>query len=330
MHPGPERIREPSPLRGRQLPRLGHLPHAAQQLAKNLCNDAWVAGYNGCSAHRRGAYVRPVAKVTHDPTEPIMRALLALAAAAALLISVGCSKQPVVPQANLRIQMTDAAGPYDAVNLVVTEVAVHLESGDTLSSWEVLDVGASTYDLTTLRNGVFATLATGLVPPGHYTQLRLKLGAGSNVVVGGVTCPLVVPSGMQSGYKLVGEFDVPATGLIELALDFDALRSIHQTGSGKYMLRPTVRVMPMYDVGAISGRVVPDSTEAWVCAIAGTDTVATTLPAIDGRFTLTPLAAGTYDVAIHPTGAWRDTTIAGVGVVAQQISALGDIQLTAK
>ena len=63
------------------------------------------------------------------------------------------------------------------------------------------------------------------MPAGHCTQIRLKLGAGSNVVVDGVTYPLTVPSGLQSGYKLVGEFDVPASGLVELALDLDAARS---------------------------------------------------------------------------------------------------------
>ncbi len=44
----------------------------------------------------------------------------------------------------------------------------------------------------TLRNGVFTTLALAHVPAEHYTQIRLKLGTGSNVMVGGVTYPLTV------------------------------------------------------------------------------------------------------------------------------------------
>ncbi len=260
-----------------------------------------------------------------------MRPLLALGLVAALLAVTGCSKSVTpVSGGNLRVMMTDAAGPFDAVNLVVTEVSVLMDAGDSTSSWQVLKLENATFDLLKLRNGVFTTLALGTVTPGHYGQIRLKLGAGSNVVVGGATYPLTVPSGLQTGYKLVGDFTVPATGLIELALDFDASRSIIQTGNGRYMLKPTVRVMPMLDVGAIAGRILPDSTAAWVFAINGADTVATTLPALDGTFKLTPLAAGTYNLGVHPLAGFRDTTIAGVAVVAQQTTTVPDIQLTAK
>jgi len=220
---------------------------------------------------------------------------------------------------------------------VVNEVAIHrglpdsLEAdgaADSVSGWEILSDHAATYDLMKLRNGVFVTLAQGPAPAGHYTQIRLKLGAGSNVVVDGVTYPLTVPSGLQSGYKLVGEFDVPASGLVELALDFDAARSIHQTGNSRYMLQPTVRVMPTYDVGAIAGTIVPDSTAASVYAIAGADTVAVTSPALDGHFVLTLLKAGTYDVGIDVSPPLGDTTLTGVVVTAQNTTQLGEIHLS--
>jgi hypothetical protein len=269
-----------------------------------------------------------------------MRPLLAtitLAALAGSLALVGCSTSPTATTSGtVRIRMTDAPGIYDAVNLVVTQVAIHrglpdsLEQdgmSDSVSGWEILSDRAATYDLMKLRNGVFVTLAEGLAPAGHYTQIRLKLGAGSNVVVDGATYPLTVPSGLQSGYKLVAEFDVPASGLVELALDFDAARSIHQTGNGRYMLKPTCRVMPMYDVGAIKGTIVPDSTAAWVYAISGADTIATGMPALDGRFVMTLLKAGTYSVAIDAPAPLRDTTLAGVVVTSQNTTDLGEILL---
>lgn len=268
-----------------------------------------------------------------------MRKLVLVALAAGLLVTAGCSTHSPVSSTygTVRITMTDAPGVFDAVNLVVTEVAIHrglpdsLEiaaTEDSLGGWEVLSSVPATYDLLKLRNGVFTTLAQGLVPAGHYTQIRLKLGAGSNVVVDGTTYPLTVPSGLQSGYKLVGEFDVPASGLVELALDFDAARSVHRTGNGTYMLKPTVRVMPTYDVGGIKGTLVPDSTAAWVYAISGTDTIAATTPALDGSFAIMLLKAGSYDVAIHPEAGYRDTTLAGVTVTAQNVTELGQIVLT--
>jgi hypothetical protein len=267
-----------------------------------------------------------------------MRKLLALTLLAGLLVSTGCSSHDPVSgtQGTVRLQMTDAPGPYDAVNLVVNQVAIHrglpdsLEQGggsDSTSGWEILSDQATTYDLMKLRNGVFATLAQAMVPAGHYTQIRLKLGAGSNVVVDGVPCPITVPSGMQSGYKLVGGFDVPANGLLDLGLDFDAARSIHQTGSGKYMLKPTCRVMPFSTAGAIAGRILPDSVLTSVYAIVGADTVASGLPGSGGIFRLTPLGAGIYTVALHPPAPYRDTLLAGIVVNPQQTTDLGDIQL---
>src|SRR5262249_15373461 len=152
---------------------------------------------------------------------------------------------------------------------------------DESGGWEIVkNDTATTYDLLQLRNGVFATLGIAPVPAGHYTQIRLKLDPGSNVVVGGTQFPLTVPSGLQSGYKLVGEFDVPANDSADVMLDFDAARSIHLTGNGRYMLRPTVRVIaaPPAQTGAISGQISPAGTNAVVYALLPPDTVTSSMP----------------------------------------------------
>ena len=268
-----------------------------------------------------------------------MRQLLLLALAAGLLLAAGCSTDSPVSttQGTVRILMTDAPGDYEAVNLVVTQVAIHRGLTDSLGcdsipnatdGWEILSDETRTYDLLQLRNGVFTTIAEGLVPAGHYTQIRLMIGEGSNVVVDGTAYPLYVPSGMESGFKLVSGFDVPVGGLVELALDFDAARSVHEAGSGRYTIIPTVRVLPTYDVGGLSGTIVPDSTAAWIYAIAGTDTIASTMPETDGSFAIMLLTPGAYDVAIRPSAGYRDTVLAGVTVTAQQVTALGEIVLT--
>lgn len=108
--------------------------------------------------------------------------------------------------------------------------------------WEVVKNETFTVDLMTLRNGVFTTLGVALVPAGHYTQIRLKLGPGSDVVVDGVAHPLVVPSGMQSGLKLIHPFTVPPEGFVDLLLDINAQSSITDNGNGTWMLHPTAKV----------------------------------------------------------------------------------------
>ena len=60
---------------------------------------------------------------------------------------------------------------------------------------------------------------------------------------------------MQSGLKLNRGFDVPAGGSADFTIDFDLHKSVHMTGSGSYMLRPTLRMVDNIMVGSISGTV---------------------------------------------------------------------------
>jgi hypothetical protein len=236
----------------------------------------------------------------------------------------------------MNVRMTDSPGEFESVNLVITRVSAHwgteVESDDASSSddsgtWIDLKNAEATYDLLTLQNGVFATIGMGEVPAGRYTQIRLMLGSGSTVVVDGVTYPLTVPSGLQTGLKLVGTFDVPEGGLLDIALDFDAARSVVQNGAGRYQLKPTVKVLPFNTAGAITGHVSPAGTATTIYAVQA-DTVGSTTAAADGGFTLAVLAPGVYSLAFHPASGFRDTTITGVVVEAQETTDIGTIELT--
>jgi len=246
----------------------------------------------------------------------------------------GCSNKTTAPGfGTISLKMTDAPGDFQEVNLDIIQVSAHRggteaeADSDSTSGWQVLRSDPLHVDLLTLRNGVFTTLAVAQVPAGHYTQIRLKLGAGSNVVIDGVTHPLTVPSGLQSGYKLVGSFDVPANGLLSLALDFDAARSIVLTGSGTYILKPTVRVLPFSTSGSITGQVLPDSVATAVYAIQAADTIGSALTS-GGFFSVNVLPAGTYSLAFHPSTAYRDTTLGGIVVNAGAATSVGTVQLT--
>jgi len=259
----------------------------------------------------------------------LLAALLVSAAVLPLLSGCSADRQTGAGLGHVTVHLTDAPGDFDQVNLVVDEVSIH-RAGPDDAGWETLKHDSTTtYDLLQLRNGVFAMLAVGDVPAGHYTQVRLHLAEGSNVVVNGVAHPLKVPSGMQSGYKLVGEFDVPAGGQVELTLDFDAARSVHRTGAGQYMLKPTCRVIvnPVVTTGSIIGHLLPEGVAATIEAVADTGTVQTTSPGADGRFTLAQLLAGTYAVKIHPATTFRDTTLSGIVVAAGHTTDVGDVQL---
>ena len=124
-------------------------------------------------------------------------------------------------------------------------------------------------DLLALNGGGSETILDGVtVPAGHYNWLRLKVNAECDTldsfieIPGDINSPysLHVPSGSQTGLKLVRGFDVPAGGIASFTIDFDLRKSVnHPEGqgncSGNYKLKPALRLVDNTDIGSISGTV---------------------------------------------------------------------------
>jgi hypothetical protein len=248
------------------------------------------------------------------------------------IFSCSESTSPESGQGQLKMTMVDAPSGYDQVNIVVTRVEVHKSGSDENSGWVVINNNLATYDLIKLRNGASVVLGDNSLDVGHYTQIRLILGSGSNVVVNGIVFSLNVPSGTQTGIKLNHEFDIQPDILYELMLDFDAEHSIVYTGNEQYKLKPVIRVVPVVISGTISGKINPVIiTQASVYAISGTDTVSTEAEASTGIFKLMALLHGSYNIKVVPTNfLYSDTTIVNVVVVAKQNTDLGTINLHLK
>jgi hypothetical protein len=158
---------------------------------------------------------------------------------------------------------------------VVTEVSVHFASSDSLSGWMVISETTRAIDLLSLANGNVDILGTGRLDVGRYSQIRLKIGTGSNVVVDGQTHPLDIPSGTRTGLKLNHQFDIEADTLYELTLDFDVSRSIHVTENDRYQLRPMIRVITNVVLGSISGIASPVTANALVATMVVSDSLTT-------------------------------------------------------
>ncbi len=97
---------------------------------------------------------------------------------------------------------------------------------------------------------------------GHYNWIRLKVDAEPNVVdsyieisQGGAQHELTIPSGSQTGLKLVSGFDIISEGNTGLIIDFDLRKSILEpTGnSTAYKLKPALRILDTFEVGHITG-----------------------------------------------------------------------------
>jgi hypothetical protein len=225
----------------------------------------------------------------------------------------------------LGVSLTDApACGFDEVNVTVTKVRVHQSSsaGENDGGWTDITLSpARKINLLDWNNGGITALGETPLAAGHYSQLRLVLDpntsnglANSIVLVGSNTeTPLVTPSAVQSGIKLVNEFDVASGQRVDLLMDFDACKSIVKRGNGVYALKPVIRVVP-FVLNGINGFVDTAMLSSGVMVTAQQNgvIVQTTAPnTTTGEFFLARLPAGSYDVVLTANG--RSTAvIAGV------------------
>ena len=148
----------------------------------------------------------------------------------------------------LEIYLTDAPGDYSEVNITISKIEAHI-AGEDEESWEVLkewDEG-KLVDLVKLED-VSILLASLELEPNKYTQLRLSLKGDEGdawLVLNDSDSTQVsfeIPSGCQTGIKLIHPFEIIEGETTELTIDFDAEKSIIKTGNGNYKLKPTIKV----------------------------------------------------------------------------------------
>ncbi len=249
---------------------------------------------------------------------------------------VGCNESdaPTNPElgvGSMQVFLIDAPGDYDEVNVEVVGVRVHQGEGDSDSGWHSVAADTTVLNLLDYTDGNYAVLADSTLPAGHYTQVRLLLGEGNTVVVDGEVHDLTVPSGSQSGLKLNHPFDIEDGETYAVTLDFDADRSVHQTGGGQYKLHPVIRLIVNSMGGSLRGVVEPVDARALVTAIAGADSAQAYADTLDGSFRFPLLTAGDYDLVITATvGAYRDSMLSGIAVVAGQETDVGTVVLEAE
>lgn len=215
-------------------------------------------------------------------------------------LMIGCGEESTAPQpeqATLRLWLTDKPAAFDAVNITFTEVSAHRDN-----QWVVLSDRTQTVNLLEWNNGKTLLLGQAEVEAGAYTQIRLQIAA-AEVVWQGQSFSLDVPSGAQSGLKLLANFEVAAGSTYDLVLDFDAQRSIVITGPRQqpngFKLKPVIRVAALALTGSISGTIVNPEALPVAYAIAAGDTVtASVIEPASGFFRLAFLPPGVYNVHI--------------------------------
>ena len=143
---------------------------------------------------------------------------------------------------NLTVKLTDAQGPYDSVKVEIVKVQAHY-SDNAGKGWEDLNTIAGVYDLLLLTNNITTTLVDGgKIPAGKITQLRMILGATNYIIKSGTRYDLEINSEDKTGIKTQINTRFNSSNTYEITLDFDANQSIVETGSGKFQLKPVIKV----------------------------------------------------------------------------------------
>ena len=270
-------------------------------------------------------------------SESYSKALTWLMASLVAVVVIGCGGggggggDAVPAPGTLGVSLTDApACGFDKVYVTVVKVRAHQSSSasDTDSGWTDITLNpARKIDLLSLNNGVLDNLGQTPLAAGHYTQLRLVLDpntavglANSVVPTGGAETALVTPSAVQSGIKLVNQFDVASGQRVDLLLDFDACKSIVKRGNGTYALKPVIKVIP-FVLNGINGFVdlALLGSNVMVTAQQNGVIVQSTAPnAQTGEFFLARLAPGNYDFVVTANG--RATAVIATVPVASTTS----------
>jgi|SRR5688572_12236135 len=153
-----------------------------------------------------------------------------------LILINACKKDDDEGTATIHVQLKDAPGDYQQVNVEVVDVELHTSSG----GWQSIAVTDSIYDLLLLQDSANAILGTVVVPASDLSQLRMILGSQNTVMVDSTIHPLSLSSQDETGLKLNIHQTLVAGTVYTLVIDFEADSSVILEGNGTYRLKPVL------------------------------------------------------------------------------------------
>jgi hypothetical protein len=180
------------------------------------------------------------------------------------------------------MSLTDAmSNQFNAMYVTINDVQVHTKgSGNGNNGWVTVSTPnlPKTFNLYELTNGVREQIGLADLSAGDYTQMRMMIGTepddGINILSeahpyanyvidsDGMYQELKIPSGIQSGYKIIHGFTISPNQTTELTLDFLAEKSVVVGGTGNWHIQPTVKIRntPELEQSIIRGWVTSNGT----------------------------------------------------------------------
>jgi hypothetical protein len=183
------------------------------------------------------------------------------------------------------VSLTDAmSNKFKAVYVTIDDVQVHLKgngNGNGNNSWKSVSAPnlPKTFNLYELTNGIREEIGLADLETGEYTQMRLIVGEMPDDGINDLSeahpfgnyvidtdhnyQELKIPSGYQTGIKIVHGFSIGTNQTTELIIDFNAEKSVVVAGnSGSWHLKPTIQVGTTEELSIIRGKVTSDGSTA--------------------------------------------------------------------
>jgi hypothetical protein len=160
-----------------------------------------------------------------------------------------------------QMQLAVADAPVDGAQSVVVKFTGIELTGDSGGPVDITFASPKSIDLLKQSGTASAVLFNQPIPAGSYGQIRLMVMADGDptnsyvMLSDGTMHGLQVPSGSETGLKLVSGFTVPATGVVDYTIDFDLRQAITcpPGQSPACVLKPVERLVDNTMVGNIQG-----------------------------------------------------------------------------
>src|SRR5882762_1117826 len=199
---------------------------------------------------------------------------------AACALGVGaCGGSGGVDTGQMKLAVADA--PVDGAQAVVVKFTGIELTGNSGNPVEITFPQPKSIDLLNQGGTASAVLFDQPIPAGSYGQIRVMVVAdgdpGNSYITlsDGTMHGLRVPSGFETGVKLVSGFTVSSSGVVDYTIDFDLRKAITcPTGQAPVCtLKPTQKLVDNTAVGNIQGAVdntlIPDGCTPGVYLYSG-------------------------------------------------------------
>ncbi|WP_290624720.1 DUF4382 domain-containing protein [Kangiella sp.] len=193
-----------------------------------------------------------------------------LVAAIAAMTVMACNDNDP-DSGTLSVAVTDA--PVDGAEAVVVEfTGIEIQGSGQPQSFD-FDTPKSIDLLQLTGSDSLELLPDTELAAGQYQWLRLKVNANRGVTdsyidIDGARYSLFIPSGSETGLKLIRPFVIAAGGSADFTIDFDLRKSVvdPQDAAQDYYLVPALRIVDNLEVGHINGLVDETLVNAAGCS----------------------------------------------------------------